>query len=197
MLVQRPNPRSSGPQRYGVEQLGPAGAGAPPDPQLLQRLLSGSALIKLEQTGALRRCPPARWQLPAQQPAGLRAKRVCCHTLSCRVHSSGEQLGGLAELPRRRCTLPARHSTVRLSRFKQKLAGECCWSTPLPQASCAAGELICRRAGRGASYGPEKLRPEEAALALDTKAGAEGQGGRGADVRLGCGAASPRNVRTS
>ena len=88
-------------------------------------------------------------------------------------------------------------STVRLSRFKQKLAGECCWPTPLPQASCAAGELICRRAGRGASYGPEKLRPEEAALALDTKAGAEGQGGRGADVRPGCGAASPRNVRTS
>ena len=72
---------------------------------------------------------------------------------------------------------------ARLSRFEQKLAGECCWSTPLPQASCAAGELICRRAGRGASYGPEKLRPEEAALALDTKAGAEGQGGRGADVR--------------
>ena len=35
MLVQRPKPRSSGPQRYGVEQLGPAGAGARPDPQLL------------------------------------------------------------------------------------------------------------------------------------------------------------------
>eukprot|EP01045_Picozoa_sp_COSAG04_P014883 COSAG04_NODE_1140_length_8092_cov_9.923683_3_plen_350_part_00 len=35
MLVQRPNPRSSGPQRYGVEQLGPAGAGLLPDPQLL------------------------------------------------------------------------------------------------------------------------------------------------------------------
>ena len=50
---------------------------------------------------------------------------------------------------------------ARLSRFKQKLAGECCWSTPLPQASCAAGELLCRRAGRGASSGPEKLRPEE------------------------------------
>ena len=47
---------------------------------------------------------------------------------------------------------------MRLSRFKQKLAGECCWLTPLPQASCAAGELICRRAGRGASSGPEKLR---------------------------------------
>ena len=88
-------------------------------------------------------------------------------------------------------------SMARLSRFKQKLAGECCWPTPLPQASCAAGELICRRAGRGASSGPEKLRPEEAARRLDTKAGAEGEGGRGAGVRPGCGAASPRNVRTS
>ena len=91
MLVQRPNPRSSGPQRYGVEQLGPAGAGLLPDPQLLQRQI-GSALIKLEETGALWRCLPPFWQLPAQQPAGLRAKRVCCLTLSCRVHSSGEQL---------------------------------------------------------------------------------------------------------
>ena len=85
MLVQRPNPRSIVPQRYGVEQLGPAGAGLLPDPQLLQRL-SGSALIKLEQTGALRRCPPARWQPLTQQPAGLRAKRICCHTPSCHAH---------------------------------------------------------------------------------------------------------------
>ena len=38
MLVQRPKPRASGPQRYGVEQLGPAGAVLPRDPQLLQRL---------------------------------------------------------------------------------------------------------------------------------------------------------------
>ena len=87
-------------------------------------------------------------------------------------------------------------SMARLSRFKQKLAGECCWSIPLPQASCAAKELICRRAGRGASSGPEKLRPEEAARRLDTKAGGEGQGGRGAGVRPGCGAGVWRNVRT-
>ena len=87
-------------------------------------------------------------------------------------------------------------SMARLSRFKQKLAGECCWSTPLPEASCAAGELICRRAGRGTSSGPEKLRPQEAALDLDTKAGGEGQGGRGAGVRPGCGAGVWRNVRT-
>ena len=88
-------------------------------------------------------------------------------------------------------------SMARLSRFKQKLAGECCWSIPLPEASCAAGELICRRAGRGTSSGPEKLRPQEAALDLDTKAGGEGQGGRGAGVRPGCGAGVWRNVRIS
>ena len=143
MLVQRPKPRSSGPQRYGVEQLGPAGAGARPDPQLLQRL-SGSALIKLEQTGALRRCPPARWQLPAQQPAGLRAKRVCCHTLSCRAHSSGEQLGGSAALPRRRCTLPARHlDDARLARSCTQPSRELYYSTPLPQPLCEPVRLFC------------------------------------------------------
>ena len=32
---------------------------------------------------------------------------------------------------------------------------------------------------------------------LDTNAGAEGEGGRGAGVRPGCGAAPPCNVRTS
>ena len=163
----------------------------------LQRLRGSAPLNKLEETGALRRCPPARWQLPAQQPAGLRAKHVSCHTSSCRAPASDVELGGGG------ATVAPLHfpgppsSMARLSRFKQKLAGECCWSTPLPQASCAAGELICRRAGRGASSGPEKLRPEEAALALDTKAGGEGQGGRGAGVRPGCGAGVWRNVRTS
>ena len=77
---------------------------------------------------------------------------------------------------------------ARLSRFKQKLAGECCWSTPLPQASCAAGELICRRAGRGASSGPEKLRPEEAADGREPKAGGEGEEDQGSRRGRGCGA---------
>ena len=79
-------------------------------------------------------------------------------------------------------------SMARLSRFKQKLAGECCWSTPLPQASCAAGELICRRAGRGASSGPEKLRPEEAADGREPKAGGEGEEDQGSRRGRGCGA---------
>ena len=79
-------------------------------------------------------------------------------------------------------------STARLSRFKQKLAGECCWSTPLPQASCAAGELICRRAGRGTSSGPEKLRPEEAADGREPKAGGEGEEDQGSRRGRGCGA---------
>jgi len=142
-LVQWPNPQSTGPQRYGVEQLGPAGAGARPDPQLLQRL-SGSTLIKLEQTGALRRCLPPFWQLPAQQPAGLRAKPVCCHTLSCRAHSSGEQLGGSAALPRRRCTLPARHlDDARLARSCTQPSRELYYSTPLPQPLCEPVRLFC------------------------------------------------------
>ena len=61
-------------------------------------------------------------------------------------------------------------------------------STPLPQASCAAGELICRRAGRGASSGPEKLRPEEAADGREPKAGGEGEEDQGSRRGRGCGA---------
>ena len=60
--------------------------------------------------------------------------------------------------------------------------------TPLPQASCAAGELICRRAGRGASSGPEKLRPEEAADGREPKAGGEGEEDQGSRRGRGCGA---------
>ena len=48
-------------------------------------------------------CPPL-----ARQPAGLRAKRDSCYTSSCREHSSGDELGGSAAPPRRRCSLPAR-----------------------------------------------------------------------------------------
>ena len=125
MLVHRPKPQSIGPQRHGVEQLGPAGAGLPRDPQLLQRL-SGSALIKLEQTGALRRCPPPCWQSISQHPAGLRAKHVSCHTLSCRAHASDVELGGSAAPPQRRCTLPPRHSTARLARSCAQPSRELC-----------------------------------------------------------------------
>ena len=142
MLVQRPSPRTSGPQRYGVEQLGPASAGLLPDPQLLQRLTSGSALIKLEQTGALRRCPPARWQPLTQQPAGLRAKRMCCHTLSCRAHSSGEQLGS-AEKVRIRCTAGTPSSMMRLARSSTQPSRELCYSTPLPLPFCEPVRLFC------------------------------------------------------
>ena len=50
-----------------------------------------------------------------------------------------------------------------------------------------------QRPARGAA----RVLPEEAANRLDTNAGGEGEGGRGAGVRPGCGAASPRNVQTS
>ena len=143
MLVQRPNPRSIGPQRHGVEQLGPAGAGLPRDPQLLQRL-SGSALIKLEQTGALRRCPPPCWQSISQHPAGLRAKHVSCHTLSCRAHAFDVELGGSAAPPRRHCTLPARHSMARLARSRTQPSRELYCLTPLPPPFCEPARLFCR-----------------------------------------------------
>ena len=143
MLVQRPKPQSIGPQRYGVEQLGPAGAGLPRDPQLLQRL-SGSALIKLEQAGALRRCPPPCWQSISQHPAGLRAKHVSCHTLSCHAHAFDVELGGSVAPPWRHCTLLARHSMARLARSRTQPSRELYCSTPLPPPFCEPARLFCR-----------------------------------------------------
>ena len=120
----------------------------------------GSTLIKLEEKSALRRCPPADLTAPlpvARRPA--REARQLPHVLlpPARLRRGARRLGGAAAAALLFAGPPS--SMARLSRFKQKLAGECCWSTPLPEASCAAGELICRRAGRGTSSGSEKLRP--------------------------------------
>ena len=48
---------------------------------------------------------------------------------------------------------------MRLSRSKQKLAGECCWSTPLPQPFPEPVRLLC---GQEPDDLPEE-QPEEAA----------------------------------
>ena len=90
------------PRYPGAEQLGPAGAHLLPDPQLLQRLTSGSALIKLEQTGALRRCPPAL--LPAPRPVArprAREARQLPHVLlpRARLRRRARWLGGAAVAP--------------------------------------------------------------------------------------------------
>ena len=130
MLVQRPKPRSSGPQRYGVEQLGPAGAGARPDPQLLQRL-SGSALIKLEEKSALR---IAGWRI-AGWPSARDVSRERFYNYLGWLQKSALRTWSAAARRRRRgaaalCRPGA--SMAPLSRFKDKLAGECCWPSPLP-----------------------------------------------------------------
>ena len=78
MLVQQFKPRSSEPQRYGVEQLGPAGAGARPDPQLLQRLgtqgFPGSPVLGVV---VLLACAQARYSVPEPRVCGrLRLRRL-------------------------------------------------------------------------------------------------------------------------
>ena len=166
----------------------PRSLGRPGFPQRLQRKI-GSALIKLEQTGALRRCPPAL--LPAPRPAArprAREARQLPHVLlpPALLRRRARRLGGAAP---RRCSLPARPPRWRGSAASSRSwRAMCCWSTPLPQASCAAGELICRRAGRGASSGPEKLRPEEAVDGREPKAGGEGGEDQESRRGRGCGA---------
>ena len=55
MLVQQFKPRPSGPLRYGVEQLGPAGAVLPRDPQLLQTKVPRGKASNLQKNFALLR----------------------------------------------------------------------------------------------------------------------------------------------
>ena len=119
---------------------GRANPPAPPSPPHPCWLLAD----KLEQNSALRRCPPPPSCQPlARQPARARAKNVSCHTPSCHPPSSGDELRGSAELPQRRCTSPARHSTARLARSCTQPSRELCYSTPLPQPFCEPVRLFC------------------------------------------------------
>ena len=159
-----------------------------------QTALSAAAAERLRahQAGGDRRpsalpARPAGSPSPSSPPACARSTSAATRPPAARPPPTWSSAA------RRSCAAPLLFagppsSMARLSRFKQKLAGECCWSTPLPQASCAAGELICRRAGRGASSGPEKLRPEEAADGREPKAGGEGEEDQGSRRGRGCGA---------
>ena len=85
---------------------------------------------------------------------------------------------------------------ARLARSCTQPSRELCYSTPLPQPFCEPVRLFYGREPDKLPKDVAEELPEEAALDLDTKAGGEGQGGRGAGVRPGCGAGVWRNVRT-
>ena len=125
-------------------------------PQRLQRKI-GSAPIKLEQTGALRRCPPPFWQPHPQHP-GLRAKRVSCDTPPCHPHSFDEELGGSAAQPRRHCILPARHLDGAAQPLQADAGGRVLLVDPL-----ALGVLRGRGADLQAGWPRRELRAGEAA----------------------------------
>jgi len=187
VLVQRPKPRSSGPQRYGVEQLGPAGAGLPRDPQLLQRL-SGSALIKLEQTGALRRCPPAL--LPAPRPAArprAREARQLPHVLlpPALLRRRARRLGGAAAAPLHFAgsALDGAAGALLHAAVARALLLD-----PVAPALLRARAPVLRLRTRRAARGPGRGAAQGAANRLDTKAGAEGGEDQGSRRGRGCGA---------
>ena len=68
---------------------------------------------------------------------------------------------------------------------------------PVAPAALRPRAPVLRLRTRLAAQGPGRGAAQGAANRLDTNAAGEGQGGRGAGVRPGCGAASPRNVRKS
>ena len=187
---------SLGPSSNPSPIANPRSLGLPRIPQPLQRRI-GSAHIKLEEMSALRRCPPALLAVHlavARRPA--REARQLRHVLlrPARVRRGARRLGGAAAAL---LFAGPPSSMARLSRSKEKLAGECCWSTPLPQPFPEPVRLLCGQEPDDLPDDLPEVLPEEAANRLDTKAAGEGQGGRGAGVRPGCGAGVWRNVRTS
>ena len=131
------------------------------DPQLLQRL-SGSALIKLEQTGALRRCPPAL--LPAPRPAArprAREARQLPHVLlpPALLRRRARRLGGAAAAPLHFPGPPS--STARLSRSCTQPSRELCYSTPLPPPFCEPVRLFCGCEPEELPKDPAEELPEE------------------------------------
>ena len=121
----------------------PRSLGRPGFPQRLQRKI-GSALIKLEQNGALRRCPPAL--LPAPRPAArprAREARQLPHVLlpPALLRRRARRLGGAATAPLHFPGPPS--STARLARSCTQPSRELCYSTPLPQPFCEPVRLFC------------------------------------------------------
>ena len=86
---------------------------------------------------------------------------------------------------------------MRLARCSTQPMREHCWPSPLPQPLSEPVRLFSGCEPEELPKDPAEELPEEAADGLDTNAAGEGEGGRGAGVRPGCGAASPRNVRKS
>ena len=105
--------------------------------------------------------PPLSCQPLARQPVRARAKHVSCHTSSCHPHSSGDELGGSAELPWRRCTSPARHSTARLARSCTQPSRELYCSPPLSRPLCEPVRLFYGCEPEELPKDPAEELPEE------------------------------------
>ena len=108
--------------------------------------------------------PPPSCQPLARQPVRARAKHVSCHTSSCHPHSSGDELGGSAELPRRRCfagPAPRRRAAGVLLCSCTQPSRELCYSTPLPQPFCEPVRLFCGCEPEELPKDPAEELPEE------------------------------------
>ena len=86
---------------------------------------------------------------------------------------------------------------MRLARCSTQPMREHCWPSPLPQPLSEPVRLFSGCEPEELPKDPAEELPEEAADGLDTNAAGEGEGGRGAGVRPGCGAGVWRNVQKS
>ena len=156
-------------------------------PQRLQRKI-GSALIKLEQNGALRRCPPAL--LPAPRPAArprAREARQLPHVLvpPTLLQRRARRLGGAAAAPLLFAG-PALDGAA--GALLHAAVARALLLDPVAPALLRARAPVLRLRTRGAAQGPGRGAARGAVLGLDTKAGAEGGEDQESRRGRGCGA---------
>ena len=180
MLVRWIKPRSSGPQRYGVEQLGPAGAGLLPDPQLLQWLQTlsksaqvpaGTAFLNAPRAPCATSPEAAHSPRPPTRSCALLGAAFASRPSETQVRDAQEQRQGATKSPSaaRRRSRPEARSGRRRGREYLLLAGlraEKTWgcsATPArPWPSCSSmcsekekksGEMMSVAGGGGAGPG--------------------------------------------
>ena len=156
-------------------------------PQRLQRKI-GSALIKLEQNGALRRCPPAL--LPAPRPAArprAREARQLPHVLlpPALLRRRARRLGGAAAAP---LLFAGAALDGAAGALLHAAVARALLLDPVVPALLRARAAVLRLRTRRAARGPGRGAAQGAANRLDTKAGAEGGGDQGSRRGRGCGA---------
>ena len=165
----------------------PRSLGRPGFPQRLQRKI-GSALIKLEQISALRRCPPTLLavHLPAARPRAREARQLP-HVLlpPTLLRRRARRLGGAAAAPTHFAG-PALDGAA--GALLHAAVARALLLDPVAPAALRPRAPVLRLRTRLAAQGPGRGAAQGAANRLDTNAAGEDEEDQGSRCGRGCGA---------